>query len=367
MSDERHGEALPKSLASCLGSRRQEILSAYEQRLAEKNSSLVSDEVTRRQVMAQAGETFDEVIANLGSDDDHVQGDPGRLLSKNIGISRASRGVHPTESVQAAGEFFAAFISGIFACLGIDENSPLVIATLALHRGITMRISEAGEAYNGFLIDKIHRVQVDERKFLARNLHDQVGAAISLCYRQLELLSMHREDDPGDSSATEVRVELAKQALSQGMYDIRQLTADLRLVEPLRSLEKSLRNYVDSAGEVGIATSVIVNGDESWAPDRVRDEVFLVLREAMRNSMRHGRPRNICTNIDIAPHELRASVQDDGCGFHADRVAGGGSGVRFMRERVELLSGNFWLSSTVGKGTRVEIFIPLEGGLTRDR
>jgi signal transduction histidine kinase len=362
MSNQPQDEVSPKSLASSLAAHRQRILNTYEQQLAENNCPLALDEMTMREVMAQAADTFDEVIANLGSDD-RVQSNPGPLLSRQIGIARASRGIHPIESVQAAGEFFTAFIKDIFTCLGIDENSPIVSATLTLHRSITTRVSETGAAYSGFLLDKINRVQIDERKLLARDLHDNVGSAISSCYRQLELLSIIREDDPGDMDAIEIRIESAKQALMQSMYHIQQLTADLRLVEPLRILEKTLRDFVDSAEEVGIDTSIIVHGDEHWASDRVRDEVFLVVREAMRNSMRHSRPCHVYANVNIAPHELRASVQDDGCGFRVDDVAPGRSGLRSMRERVELLGGNFRLSSTVGQGTSVTISIPLEGAL----
>jgi signal transduction histidine kinase len=366
---ERHGETSKNSLASRLSARRQEILTAYEQRLKEISSSFVSEEVIRYQVMAQAEETFDEVVANL-SDGGNSHGNHGRLFSKKNGMSRASSGVHPADSVQAAGEFFMIFLSDILAYLDVDESAPIVSATMALHRSIIAMISAAGTAHSEYLAGKFHRAQTDERNLLARNLHDQVGYAISSSYRQLELLSMQRETGTSDTHAMHIRVDSAMRALSQGMENIRQLTVDLRLAEPLHNLEEALLDYVASAEEGSIHTSITVTGDESWASDHVRAEVFLVIREAMRNSMRHARPRKISTKIDISPHELRASVEDDGRGFRAGEVTGApnnGSGIRSMRERAELLGGVFWLSSIPGKGTRVEIFIPSEKGLVRDR
>ena len=63
----------------------------------------------------------------------------------------------------------------------------------------------------------------------------------------------------------------------------------------------------------------------------------------------------------LAPHELRAAIEDDGRGFSAEKPDHSGSGIRSMQERVALLGGVFRLASIAGKGTQVEIQIPLEG------
>ncbi len=357
MPEGQRAEPSAAVLASYLDSHRQEILDEYVRRLADRRSRLVVDQETRLQVVAQAADSLDEVIASLRSNDP-VLDVRDRVLAKNIGVSRAARGVHPVESLQAATEFFAAFIYGMLGCFELDENAPLVQATLALDQSIMLRISEAASSYSSFLIDNIHRAHLDERQLLARNLHDRVGAGISVSYRQLELFSIYRENDP---VAAGNRVESARQALAQVITDIRQLTADLRLVEPLHGLEKALREYVDAAGDTDVAAEIIVNGNETWASDQVRDEIFLVVREALRNALRHGAPRNVVALIDIAPHELRAAIEDDGRGFSAEKPDHSGSGIRSMQERVALLGGVFRLASIAGKGTQVEIQIPLEG------
>ncbi len=357
MSQGQRAEPSAAVLALYLGSHRQEILDEYARRLAEKGSPLVTDEETRRQVLAQAAESLDEVIASLRSSDP-VLDVRARVLAQNIGVSRAARGVHPSESLEAAMEFFAAFIHGMLGCFGLDQDAPLVLATLALDQSIMLRISEAATSYSSFLIDKIHRAHLDERQVLARNLHDRVGAGISVSYRQLELFTIYRESD---QVAAGNRVEAARQALAQVITDIRQLTADLRLTEPLRGLEKALREYAEAAGDADVTAEIVVNGDESWASDQVRDEIFLVVREALRNAIQHGAPRNVVASIDIAPHELRAAIEDDGHGFSTEEPAHSGSGIRSMQERVALLGGVFRLSSMAGKGTQVEIQIPLEG------
>jgi signal transduction histidine kinase len=318
---------------------------------------LLLDEETRATVLAQARDSLDEVIANLDNSRsplDELDPDlPGR-----IGVERAAAGVHPTESVQAAQEFFAATIDQAMACLEQDENSPMARVALALNWTIMLRIRQAASAYTGFLIDKIHRIQLDERQHLARNLHDRIGAMIGMSYRQLELCSMYQEADPAMAGE---KVEIAMQSLTQVMNEIRQLTAEFRLVEPQGGLRQALVDYAHAVKSADESINVLINGDERWIPETARDEIFLVLREALRNATQHGQPRCVVVCIDIAPHELRATVEDDGHGFQVDQPTNNGIGIRSMQERIALLGGHFRLASSPGRGTKVEVWVPLQG------
>lgn len=344
------------SIASSLNARRAEILDAYERRLASRGSILILNEETRAQVLAQASDCLDEVISTLRS----RRQEPEVLergLSQVIGRMRAAQGMHPNESVQAASELFTATIDNALECLELDANEALVRVALTLHMIIMLKIREAASTYTGFLIGKIHEAQIDERKQLARNLHDRIGAMVGMSYRQLELFSMYRENDPDVAYR---KVEVAMQSLAEVMNEVRQIASDLRIVEPQGGLRQALLAYTSAVTGTGDSVVVLVNGDERWLPDRTRDEVFLVVREALRNAIEHGKPQSVAARIDIAPHELRASVEDDGCGFRADRPITSGIGIRSMQERVAMLGGNFRLTSSPGSGTMVAIWIPLQ-------
>ena len=103
-----------------------------------------------------------------------------------------------------------------------------------------------------------------------------------------------------------------------------------------------------------------VNGDEKWADAEVLDQVFLILREAARNSLRHARASVLDIDVDIAPLEIRASVEDDGAGFDLDLPVGtGGVGLSSMHERARLLDGIVLVRSIPGKGTQVDVYVPL--------
>jgi signal transduction histidine kinase len=343
-------------------------MAAYEQRLDQQCGPLVASPATRRQVLANAEESLDEVGESLRRGVPVISaGDRPGALARDIGCSRAAHGVHPVESLVAANELFKILLAAVVSCLQLDEESTLTLGVVASYESIAMRIRESATSYTGFLLDKVYRAQVDERRHLARELHDRVSAGISIAHRQLDLYEIRRERD---GAAADGRVEAAQHALVQAMNDIRNLTSELRLTEPVESLEKELRSFLESAAPEDVGATVTVNGDEAWAAPEVRDEVFLVVREALRNAFKHGHAKTVLVRIDIAPHELLGMVDDNGVGFEpgatgpkietsASFTAAAGTGVPAMKERVALLGGVLRLRSGVGKGTRVELHIPL--------
>ena len=92
----------------------------------------------------------------------------------------------------------------------------------------------------------------------------------------------------------------------------------------------------------------------------MHDEAFLIVREALRNALAHSDPGTIDVNVEIVPHELRASVVDDGGGFAVDDTVPG-FGLTSMRERAELLGGTTVLTASPGQPTRVDLTVPLPG------
>jgi len=111
----------------------------------------------------------------------------------------------------------------------------------------------------------------------------------------------------------------------------------------------------------GIRADIRVDGDEAGVPGHVRGQLFLMLREAVRNAVSHSGCGSLSIGLDIAPERIVGSVEDDGQGF--DAAAGnGGVGLRSMRERAALLDGDLKLDCEPGRGTRVELSVPLTEG-----
>jgi signal transduction histidine kinase len=141
----------------------------------------------------------------------------------------------------------------------------------------------------------------------------------------------------------------------------RNLSAELRRLDAEDGLEAELRHLLDVSVPPGIRAGIRVDGDESVVPGHVRGQLFLVLREAVRNAVSHSGCGTLSVALDIAPERVVGSVEDDGRGFDADD-GNGGVGLRSMRERAGLLDGDLNLDGGPGRGTRVEVSVPLVGG-----
>jgi len=105
-----------------------------------------------------------------------------------------------------------------------------------------------------------------------------------------------------------------------------------------------------------------VEGDEGAVPDEVREQLYLVLREAVRNAVSHSGASKVSVNVRTDRQRIVGVVEDDGRGFERksrERTEAGG--LAYMAERASLMGGTCSIESALGEGTRVETSFPLEG------
>jgi signal transduction histidine kinase len=266
--------------------------------------------------------------------------------------------LNPADWLRAGGAFFNIVTTALASHLRHDQDMLpcFTTAVQALNASIRRRIGEATTTYTGFLLDRVHCAQIDERHRIARDLHDRLGEQLSFGLRQLDLLEIVGSEDPLGQAG------IAREVLTETMRRLRLVASDLR-EEPVMSLEKALISYLDSV-HTDAEVRLRVSGDETWASPAVLDEAFLIIREAVRNALAHGAPQVVLTHVDLAPHELRASVEDDGRGFVVSTNAESGfagTGLASMRERAALMGGRLTVSSAPGNGTRVELIVSLPG------
>ena len=107
------------------------------------------------------------------------------------------------------------------------------------------------------------------------------------------------------------------------------------------------------------------SGDERRIPKHVAGQVYLTMREAVRNAVKHSGCKRIGIRLEVGEDEVVGIVEEDGEGFDpaAAEEAGPllGVGLRSMRERAQMLGGELRLDATPGKGARVEVRAPLQG------
>jgi signal transduction histidine kinase len=129
-------------------------------------------------------------------------------------------------------------------------------------------------------------------------------------------------------------------------------------------LSSALSNLLKTAVPPGLESSLSVEGDESLIPPRIREQLFLILREAVRNVVSHSEARQLGIEVKVSPERVVGRVEDDGRGFEGTSEGDGdngvsGRGLHSMRERAELVGGAVRLSSAPGSGTRIEASVPL--------
>ncbi len=222
------------------------------------------------------------------------------------------------------------------------------------------------------LAAQLRLAQVEERNRLAREIHDTVAQKLAGIALRLEAADAFMSREPERArSAVQQAVDLTHTTLG----DVRRSVMDLRAA-PLEGspLIEALRRLVDTfANENGFRAELKSTGLERALPPRLEEGIFRVVQESLTNVARHAAAHlvTVCVSIgartdDDRPQVLRVSIEDDGHGFDTghtdspgDRVAVGHFGLLGMQERARVLGGTLSVASESGRGTRVELVLPL--------
>jgi signal transduction histidine kinase len=342
---------------------REDILARYLALLAARNSPLLdAGEAVLDQIKGQLLSTVDAVHAALSGADASSRQSNGTQLSETIGRTRASAArIHPSQSLRAASMIFEAALPAIaneLRAAAVPE--PELTAGVALNAEILQRMSAAARAYVDYLLEKAQSSNRDERRRLSRELHDVAAPAVAIGLQNLELFDAYADSDPERAAA---KIAAARQSLVDALSTIRNLSAQSRESVATNGLVEALRRYVDTLPPY-ISADLRIEGDLSSLALSYAEELFLIVREAVRNAIDHADPTLVTVEIDVDADELKARILDDGSGFD---VAGTLSdsphvGIDSMYERADLLGANLTVSSQQGHGTSVALSISLPSG-----
>jgi signal transduction histidine kinase len=200
-----------------------------------------------------------------------------------------------------------------------------------------------------------------ERARLAREVHDTLAQGYVGIASQLDVVEMTM---PRRAGAARTALDLARRMARHSLTEARRSLMDLR-ASALE--EQDLAVALESGAErwtanSGIQVKVDVNGDVSKLSEEVAHHVFRIAQEAVANAVNHGAPNRIDMALTIEPKQLRLRVEDNGSGFEPEDAflsRHGNFGLIGMRERAERIKGELHLESHCGKGTRVEVMVPL--------
>ena len=217
------------------------------------------------------------------------------------------------------------------------------------------------------LSERAINAQEEERKEIARSLHDDTGQALSMLIINIDRLSEHLPEAV-KPKAVETR-ELAAKALAE----LRRIIFGLRpaILDDL-GLASAIRWYARSnLEELGVRADVDVPEAPLDLSPAVTTTLFRVAQEGINNIVRHAGASSAWVTLAPGTGWIVLRVEDDGRGF--DLVQSAEQGVNLqqlgllgMQERVALLGGEMQVNSTPGKGTRLEVRIPVSGKMEAD-
>jgi signal transduction histidine kinase len=224
-----------------------------------------------------------------------------------------------------------------------------IAITLRLERELDKRRADLQE-----LSTLLIRAQEDERRSLARELHDEIGQSLSAILMETE--GAECEDPPAG-----VREHLASiRRLAEGTVNqVRDLALLLRpsMLDDL-GLTPALNWHARETSK-RTGRNVVVSADE--AIDGLADEhrtcIYRLVQEAVNNAVRHASARTVEVSVRKERQQVNVTVQDDGAGFDTRFLRG--LGILGMEERVRRLGGRLKISSQPGRGTLVAAALPV--------
>ena len=220
---------------------------------------------------------------------------------------------------------------------------------------------EESQVARGELLRKVISVQEEERKRIARELHDDTSQSLATLVMAIDTAIAA----PSQSSREwEERLKNMKSLAVNSLEGTHQMIFNLRpaMLDDL-GLLAALRWYAECRLQSqSTKVHVEVIGDEHRLPSQVETTVFRVCQEAINNIAKHAGATTVLIEINFKPSSLVVEIEDDGQGFDLSSIAAvsptQGLGLLGMRERVNLIGGSLNISTKAGEGTRIALEVP---------
>ena len=213
-----------------------------------------------------------------------------------------------------------------------------------------------------YYLREITRAQEEERKRIARELHDDTAQVLGSLSRQLDNFVRKKHGlAPNEVlflKDLQAQLNHGVQGVHRFIQDLRpSLLDDLGLIPAVRSLVKGLQESDGIAADLGVV------GEERRFSPEVELLLFRIVQEALNNIRRHARASDARVVIEFAEDRVKVTISDNGQGFSLsgrldDLPRSGKLGLAGMQERVRLLGGTLEVMSTPGKGTTLVVEVP---------
>lgn len=310
-------------------------------RLAEASRNFSSSGEQTRRIIYQKADHLREALAAAREREKNLQKQRMQQEQALVHIARlVEKAENSVSQMDVALEFLKGNLEGIYEQL----------------EGIQVRYQ---------LGQRIIKMQEDERKRVAREIHDGPAQDLANIVLKAEICERLFAAERND----ELLVELQdlKSAVKRGLNEIRKIIHNLRpmVLDDLGLIPAVKRLVEETQEQSDIEINLTIIGRESRLDSAVEIALFRVIQEAVNNSRKHAHATKINVKMEFLPEQINAVIEDNGIGFNMDSLnkklaSGNHFGLYGMRERIQLLAGKFSIRSSTGAGTRISIMIPLK-------
>lgn len=200
------------------------------------------------------------------------------------------------------------------------------------------------------------QAQEKERKRIAQDLHDEVGAMLSVVKLNVGRIERKSEEEKAKILAGETKAYLDDVITQVRRISRALLPPSLEKLGLFFALEE-LANWVNKSDELRI--DCWKSGEQFRFDGKKELAIFRVVQELINNAIKHAEASQITVNARFNTHSLAIVINDDGKGFHLEKMTRTGLGLKNLQSRSEIAGAQFKLKSEPGKGTTAILYLTI--------
>lgn len=224
---------------------------------------------------------------------------------------------------------------------------------------VSEKRKEENNKIEKMITHSIFQAQEKERKLISRELHDGIGQSLFGMLLQTDIIKSISEN----RNEIDTNLERLQSMITQTIEDVRNLSSELRpSTLDNHGLITTLKNYIRNFGNrFGMQINFTYKGSNGRLPSTIETALYRIAQEALINAAKYSSAERIDIVIDVSKHidNVSLSITDFGKGFELNPTNRKGIGIYSMEERASILGGDFSIVSEIGKGTQIQVTIPI--------
>jgi signal transduction histidine kinase len=260
---------------------------------------------------------------------------------------------------------FSDFRERLIVTIGLTMGLGLLLAVFTAHRILRLE-TETANRYHEIAVARVElkqlsarlvEAQENERRSISRELHDEVGQALTGVL--VEMANLSNQIRAGDLAAVELKANGVKKLIEDAVGVVRNMALLLRpsMLDDLGLVPALQWQAREVSKRTGVKVRLAAEGVSEDLPEEHKTCVYRIVQEALHNCVQHAAARHVKIAVEQEAGNLRLAIEDDGKGFDAQQERG--MGLLGMQERVGYLGGKFVVESAPGKGTALKVVLPL--------